>query len=302
MATERKRKESAIIKDIPIEQADVVLLGIPNDMGSSGYLGSADAPERILDALRFCVEERDDYLGMRICDQVNIIERWFAAVRGASPEYMVGVVRNKVNDFLRQKVFVATLGGSHSVSIGAIHSHKNQLGGDFTVVQLDAHLDLRPHDEDFLAGTPDPYAHCCVMRRVHDMKIPFVQAGIRIASDIEMDFLRENDLEKNVFRSGRNDDKCDIIGAISTRKVYLTLDIDVLDKKEIIATGTPENRGWDWNKLYGFLDMLFARKEVIGFDMVEVCPGPDFAQNDGIQACYEAAQLVYWMIGRKFCK
>jgi agmatinase len=299
---ERKRKKSAIIKDIPIKEGVVVLLGIPNDRLSSGYLGSAFAPRMICEQLYFQVEELVKFSGcdggkMRACDRIAIVEKHLA-VEKMLPRTMIKRVIEEVYDLICDGKYVVSLGGSHSISVGSVAAH-HRFHPDMSVVQLDAHFDLRKNDGDFMEGRPDSYAHCTVMRHIHAMNISIIQAGIRIDSDIEMEYIRKHNLERNIFRANLRDDNDDIIDAIRTHEVYLTLDLDVLDSK-LVATGTPENRGWSWEKLYDFLEMLFSRKRVIGFDVVEVCPGPYFSPAFGKQTCYEVAQLIYWMLWQKF--
>jgi agmatinase len=298
----RERKKSAIIKDIPIEQADVVLLGIPNDRHSSGWLGSALAPRLICEQLYYQVEELVKFSGRegdeaRVCDRIAIVERHLA-VEKMMPKTMIKRVMEEVYDLICDGKYVVPLGGSHSISVGAVAAHHRFHPG-MSVIQLDAHLDFRKNDGDFMGGRPDSYAHCTVMRHIHAMNIPIIQAGIRIDSDIELEYIRKHNLERNIFQANLRDDNDDIIDAIRTHEVYLTLDIDVLDSK-LVATGTPENRGWSWEKLYSFMEMLFSRKRVIGFDIVEACPGPDFDRARGVQTCYEVAQLIYWMLWQKF--
>ncbi|MCX6766204.1 MAG: arginase family protein [Candidatus Moranbacteria bacterium] len=298
----RERKRSSIIKNIPVGEADVVLLGVPNDRHSSGWLGSALAPRLICDQLYYQVEELMQFSGRegdeaRVCDQIAIAEKHLA-VEEMLPKTMVKGVMEEAHDLICYGKYVVSLGGSHSVSIGSVAAHHRFHPG-MSVVQLDAHLDFRKNDGDFMQGKPDSYAHCTVMRHVHAMNIPIIQAGIRVDSDIELGYIRKNNLERNIFRANLRDDNDDIVEAIRTHEVYLTLDIDVLDSA-LVATGTPENRGWSWGKLYDFLEMLFSRKRVVGFDIIEVCPGPDFDRARGIQTCYEVAQLIYWMLWQKF--
>jgi agmatinase len=259
---ERKRKKSAIIKDIPIEEADLVLLGVPNDKHSSGYLGSALAPQLICEQLYYQVEELMKFSGregdeVRVCDQIAIAEKQMT-MEEMSTKKMISIVADEVNDLIAKGIFVVSLGGSHSISVGSVAAHYRFYPG-MSVVQLDAHLDFRKNDGDFMQGRPDSYAHCTVMRHIHAMNIPIIQAGIRVDSDIELEYIRKHKLERNIFRANLRDDNDDIIDAIRTHEVYLTLDVDVLDSK-LVATGTPENRGWSWEKLYDFLVMLFPEK------------------------------------------
>lgn len=299
----KEMKKSKIIKDVPLREARVILLGAGNDRGSSEFLGSALAPWAICQALHFDIEEYIHPFG-RICDKVGIIEKHLN-IRNLRPRAMVEAVEKKVKYLLERNLFVVTIGGSHSVSIGsirAIEAHKFWSEDKFTVIQLDAHLDLRPDDSDFVSGFPDPYSHCCVMRRVYELQIPFIQVGIRVFSDADVEFLKREDLEKNVFEIRRQDEIYHVINSIPDYNVYLTFDVDILNRDGMPATTIPEPGGWSFEKLNDFLKLLFQKRNVIGFDVVEVCPGKDFSPADRKIAAYNAALLIYQMIGYKFCQ
>jgi agmatinase len=83
---------------------------------------------------------------------------------------------------------------------------------------------------------------------------------------------------------------------LMTERVYLTLDLDVLDPSIMPSTGTPEPGGMDWNLLLSYLKKVFQSKTVVGFDLVELAPiaglkAPDFL----------VAKLYYKLLSYKFC-
>ena len=79
--------------------------------------------------------------------------------------------------------------------------------------------------------------------------------------------------------------------------VYLTIDLDALDPSIMPAVGTPQPGGFDWHTLLTFLKKLAARKNVVGFDVMEFMPIPGMHAPD-----FTAAKLTYKLIGAFFCK
>jgi agmatinase len=70
--------------------------------------------------------------------------------------------------------------------------------------------------------------------------------------------------------------------------VYITFDLDGFDSSLMPSTGTPEPGGLDWNQAMALLKRVAAKRRIIGFDVVELCPNPANRAPD-----YLAAKLVY---------
>jgi len=182
---------------------------------------------------------------------------------------------------------VCTLGGDHSVSIGAIRAFYNTFG-PMNIVQFDAHLDLR---ESYQGSR---YSHACVMRRVWDLG-RVIQVGIRSFSREELDFLQKEGrrpiLAKEIHQDQGSCVKRLVKSLDPGLPTYVTLDLDVLDPSIMPGVGTPEPGGMDW---YGILDFIRAiprTTRVIGFDCVELSPVPGMNISE-----YTAARLVYKFI------
>lgn len=205
---------------------------------------------------------------------------------GDDPQIMVRRVKERIMHWLDEEKFVVTLGGEHSVSIGAIMAH-HQHQPDMSVLQLDAHTDLRPEYE----GTP--YNHACVMARAREL-CPVTQVGIRSMDQTELEYTEPGRI---FFQEQiRNQDHwMDRVLDTLMEKVYITLDLDVLDPSVMPSTGTPEPGGMGWYTLLALLRRVAEEKEIIGFDVVELCPdehnrAPDFL----------AAKLIYKTISYRF--
>lgn len=204
----------------------------------------------------------------------------------SSPEQMFTHTYEQTKKLLDTDKFLTFFGGEHSISIGVIKAFYEKYD-NLTVLQLDAHADLRPSYE----GTD--YNHACA---VYDSSkhTNLIQVGIRsmdIAEKANMNY------DKVYFgddiRSGS--DWVDASIAQMTDDVYITLDLDVFDSSIMPATGTPEPNGMTWHEIMTYLRRVFTEKNVVGFDIVELAP---IAGMHSPQ--YLVAKLYYKMLSYKF--
>jgi len=203
-----------------------------------------------------------------------------------SPEDVLKAVRQRVQDHIESSRFVVVIGGEHSISIGAIEAHVAKYG-QITVLQLDAHCDLR----DEYNGSK--YNHACTMARVREL-CPILQVGIRSMDAGEKEFIDEQKVffAKDIYS---HNDWVEKVNRRLSDKVYITIDLDVFDPSIMPSTGTPEPGGLLWFDVLTLLKTVFDNKEVVGFDVVELCPdernkAPDFM----------AAKLIYKLLSYKF--
>jgi agmatinase len=189
-------------------------------------------------------------------------------------------------------VLPVLLGGEHTVSLGALRALK-KLHGHFGIIQFDAHADLR----DTYGGTP--YSHACVMRRaVEDLGLALFQIGVRSLSREEHIFrerlpvprLDARDLDDDT--RPRPENSGPLLPASFPDKVYLTVDVDVLDASLMPATGTPEPGGLFWRRTLDLAERALAGRICLGFDVVELSPVPGMHAPD-----YTAARLVHELMG-----
>lgn len=261
------------------EQAKVVLLPVPYD-GTSTFIKGADkAPQAIIDASDsielYDIEEDTEIYTHGIHTAKPVLEH-------ISPEKMTQAVYERVKTYLNAGKLVGVLGGEHSVSLGAIKATAGKYP-DVTVLQLDAHADLRDKYND------SPYNHACVMRRVQEMA-KVVQVGIRNVCIEEKPFI----VPENTFYAHeiRHSDvwmqhAIDKLG----ENVYLTLDLDVFDPSILPSTGTPLPGGMTWWQVLDFISMVNQQRNIVGFDVVELCPNPADKSSDVL-----AAVLIYKII------
>lgn len=261
----------------------VVVLPVPYDSTTDWRCGTRDGPMAIIDASRY-LELYDHELERDICEVgIHTLPELQPSMKG--PEETVQRVHEAARGMLAENRFAVMLGGEHSLTVGMVRASKEVFPG-LSVLQLDAHGDLR--DEYEGSG----YSHACAMRRVME-HCPVVQAGIRSLSREEHGFIQQHDLRP--FFAGEEPLDRRTVEEIASRlseEVYITIDLDVFDPSVMSAVGTPEPGGMGWHEALRLLRHVAERKHVVGFDVVELCPG------GGPPSCaFLAAKLVYKLIG-----
>ncbi len=199
---------------------------------------------------------------------------------------MIDAVNGTAEYYLENNKFVVVIGGEHSVSIGSIKAHSKHFQ-NLTVLQLDAHADLR----DEYNGSK--YNHACVMARTKEL-CPIVQVGIR-----SMDSSEKESMDKTgVFFAKDIHNKTDWIKKVVSKlseNVYITIDLDVFDPSIMPSTGTPEPGGLLWYDVLELLKTVSENKNIVGFDVVELCPDDRNTAPD-----FMAAKLIYKLLSYKF--
>ena len=268
-----------------LEHARYVLLPVPYDGTSTFVKGADKGPQAILDASD-SLELYDVQYQIEACNAgIHTDQHTYDL---SSPDNMVQSVYQRVKHFMEMQKFSILLGGEHSVSVGAIKAMSEQYE-DLTVLQIDAHADLRDEYHDSI------YNHACVMRHAQDYA-RVVQVGIRNVCTEEM----HNLVPENVFYAHdiyNTEEWMDRAVERLTQNVYVTFDLDGLDPSILPATGTPLPGGLQWYPTLRFLDKVFRQRNVVGFDVVELCPQPDNKVSDVL-----AATLVYKMINMQEVK
>ncbi len=254
------------------------MLLVPYDATSTWQKGADRGPEAIVDAS--CHVE--------LYDLETDCEAYTAGVSTnrprldfSSPQAMVQSVRRQVSAILERRAVPIVVGGEHSVSIGAVQAAAVRFP-DVTVLQLDAHADLRNEYNN------SPLNHACIMARIKEV-CPIVQVGIRSMDRSELPLI---DAERFFPAHSINDNSAWMEKALDqlTPNVYITIDLDVFDPGIMPATGTPEPGGLSWYPVLSFLRRVVSGKNLVGFDVVELCPG------DNPHPAFLAAKLIYKII------
>lgn len=270
--------------------ARVVILPIPFEATTTYRRGCENGPAAILEASQQ-VEYYDEELEREMWEVGIYTHEAIADTRNGSvsSEAMLQVTQATTAKLIADGKFVIGLGGEHSITTGLVEAYRQANPDElFTVVQIDAHGDLRHEYEGSI------HNHACIMRRVVDMGLPTLQIGIRSICREEADLIKEKQLA--VFRAREIAMQPDwmerAIAAIKTPKVFFTIDLDGIDPTLIPGVGTPEPGGLNWYSLTTFLRRVFETHEVIGCDVMELAP-----LGESVVSEFTAAKLVYKLIG-----
>ncbi len=273
-----------------LDGARAYLLPVPYEATTSWGDGTRDGPRAILEASRY-VELWDQELEQ---DTSRVGFHTFPALEltreGPGPameelEAAYGTLRDT-----HPRHFPVMLGGEHSISAPAIRAVAAREGRRLSVLQMDAHADLRASYE----GTP--FSHASAMYRVLDVA-DVVGVGIRGISQEEVGVAREHDGVTLVYADEMWEDDGWMDRALEALSdpVYLTFDVDYFDPSLVPSTGTPEPGGGDWYRTLRFLRRVFREREVRAMDVVELAPVPGLPAPD-----FLVAKLIYKLLGYRF--
>jgi len=267
-------------------RAAAVILPVPYESTTSYGGGTRAGPGAIVEASRY-IELYDQELDCEAGALLGIhtLPALELTRAGATPAMReLHDAYAKVADVCGDR-FLMMLGGEHSVSSPAILAQAERRPERISVLQLDAHADLRAEYE----GTP--HSHACVMHTVHD-RVRIVQAGIRSLTAEERALQRRKRMTVVFGHELESPDWEDRVLEALGPDVYLTIDVDYFDPAIMPSTGTPEPGGGQWSPTIRLLDRLFRERRVVGADVVELAPLPGIVAPD-----FLAAKLVYKLIG-----
>jgi agmatinase len=261
----------------------IIIVPVPYDETSTWMKGADKGPDAIMEAsvnLEFYDIETDSEAHLfGIHTMEPIIEK-------KSPEALVDAVYNRVIFLLNQEKFPVIVGGNHTVSIGSARAFSEHFK-NLSILQLDAHSDLRQEYEG------SSFNHACATARMREFA-PVLQVGIRSMSREEAS---DADWERIFPAHELYVDKTKYQKAIDmlTENVYITIDLDVFDPSLIPSTGTPEPGGPGYFEIMNFLKEVIWKRNVVGFDVVELCPTPANKAPD-----FVAAKIIYQLLSYKF--
>jgi len=267
--------------------SETLILPVPFDRTTSYVKGTSEGPTELLKASAQ-VELWDEELGV----DIHGLGLFTLDDLDLSPAPTMDAAMTKLQEtacgLFETGKFIVMLGGEHSITSPVVAAAAARYRG-LSVLQIDAHADLRGSYDG------ERHSHACAMRRTLD-HAPIVQVGIRNISAEEVVVLPG--LKTKIFYDWNMRDDPQwmerVVDALSDT-VYITIDLDGLEPGLMPAVGTPEPGGLSWRELTRLLRLTFERRQVIGADVVELCPLPGIASPNFI-----AAKLVYKLVTYRF--
>lgn len=321
---------------LPSTEADsrLIILPIPWEVTVSYAAGTARAPEHIFKASLqvdlFDPEYKDAWkegFYMRDCDKKVLMKSDYLRKEAelyinyiaegedvndnkfmcktlkevnAGGHFLNDWVYEQTKDLLNDGKLVALLGGDHSTPLGYFKAIAEK-HGEFGILQIDAHCDLRVAYENF------KYSHASVMYNALE-EIPqlkkLVQVGIRDYCEEEWDYIENNkeriatffdkDIKERQFEGATWQTITDDIVKNLPQKVFISFDIDGLDPKLCPHTGTPVQGGFETEQVfYLFKKVLQSGRELVGFDLNEVGVSQDeWDENVGARCLFKLCSML----------
>ena len=267
------------------EEAKYVIVGVPFDLTSTYRSGSKFAPLAIRDSSQN-IECYSFRTGVSI-EEIRIHDLGDLHV-AADVELTLGRLALVAQDLFDDEKIPVFIGGEHTITLGIMRS----LNPKVAVVSFDAHLDLR---DNYLGLS---VSHTTFLRRINEDVKPckILEVGTRAVCREELDYAKETGIDYITANQIRKDGINKTVEAIKSvlsgcEKVYITVDMDVLDPAYVPAVPNPEPEGLDTSTLLDLLEAVCDHR-VVGFDVVEVAPHYD----NGVTST-QATKVVFEMLG-----
>ncbi len=268
--------------------ARVVVIPVPFEKHTSGLHGTDQAPAAIIEASDI-IETFDEQRGLEL-GTLGVATLAPMELDGLSSQQVLDKCRESVASTVKDGKFPVVLGGEHTITAGCVQGVVEALGEKVTLVQIDAHSDLRSQ----YLGTP--YSHACAMRLSLPYVSKLVQIGIRAICEEEWAFVSElgDKVSRNVAGVGPFSNVLEQLEALRG-PVYLTVDMDGLDPSLVPGVGTPEPGGLSWDQTVDVVRAICRNATLVGADIVELMPIAGQKHSEVV-----AAKLLWRILSYRF--
>ena len=268
------------------KQAKVLIIPVPYDATTTYIPGTREGAAAILRASQQ-LELFDEETSLEVF-RIGISTLEPIEVEVSSPRAMVAKIRSVGEDTIAAGLFPLMLGGEHLLSLGMIQALAGEVD-DLSILQLDAHADLRKTYQGA------EYSNACVMRLASSYA-KLVPVGIRSLSLEEHLWAEERQLPIFYAADIHNREAWqeEVVEQLRPQ-VYISIDLDVFDPAIMPAVGTPEPGGLCWYEVLELLRFVCQVRQVVGADIMELCPQPGNIAPD-----FFAAKLAYKLLSYRF--
>ena len=265
----------------PLAEASYAVLGVPFDITSTYRTGARFAPlairEASLNIETYSLRSKTDI------EDINLHDLGDLHVTGDTAETLKRLQQVE-QELLASEKIPTIIGGEHTITLGAAQA----IGKNFAVLDFDAHLDLR--DEYMNLRT----SHTTFMRRLNEQAKPsrIIELGTRAVCKEELDYAKKAGIKFITTHQIRKEGVEWTVEKVSkllsnVKRIYLTVDMDVLDPAFVPGVQNPEPDGLCAHVFYDLLSGVIDER-IVAFDVVEVTPPYD----NGVTSI-QAAKTVF---------
>ncbi len=268
--------------------ADVFVVGLPYDLGTSGRSGTRSGPGGIRQAsanLRW--EERRWPWDFCVFDRIRVADYGDIEFATGNHEHLFAQVDEIYSGLLQAGKTMLSLGGDHFVTLPLLRAHHKH-HGKLAMIHFDAHTDTYAEEEAV-------YNHGSMF--YHAPREGLVDADHSIQVGIRTVYTESRHEFEVISAAVANDLGADeIVERIRARvgdlPCYLTFDIDCLDPAYAPGTGTPVAGGLTTDRALKIIRGLVG-VNLVGMDLVEVAPSYDHAQITSLAGATLALEMLY---------
>ncbi|MCG7915557.1 MAG: agmatinase [Candidatus Thiodiazotropha weberae] len=282
------------LPNAPVESADILILPVPYERTVTYQGGTGQGPAAILDAssqLEFYEEDAGWCPSRHLKSTVLPSVCLDAATESEFHQQLFQTVQ----ELPRENLLIA-LGGEHSITPELVYARMPEGG---TIVQIDAHADLRPSYHGSV------YNHACPMYRLWQKGYSLLQIGIRSLHESEAELIDKQSritsyFDRQLLQSEVWQELLERLASLQG-PVWLTIDLDGFDPGLISGVGTPQPGGLGWHQGVTILQTLLSNPsvELAGMDIVELVPEANRV-SDMLAAKLLQKGISFWGISRGF--
>ncbi|MDH3764008.1 MAG: agmatinase [Gammaproteobacteria bacterium] len=270
------------------DEADVFVIGLPYDLGTSGRSGTRSGPAGIRNAsanLRW--EEKRWPWDFNVFDRLRVADYGDLEFPTGNHEALFEAVDSHYGNLLAAGKTVLSFGGDHFITLPLLRAHHRQFG-KLAMIHFDAHTDTYREDES-------NYSHGSMF--YHAPREGLIDADKSIQIGIRTEYTESRHDFEVISAAAANDLSAEVIVERIRQRVgdspcYLTFDIDCLDPAYAPGTGTPVAGGLTSDRALKIIRGLQGLN-LIGMDLVEVAPSYDHAEITSLAGATLGLEMLY---------
>ena len=269
------------------DEADVFVIGLPYDLGTSGRSGTRGGPGGIRKAsanLRW--EEKRWPWDFNLFERIRVADYGDLEFPTGNHDALFAEVESRYGELLAAGKTVLSFGGDHFVTLPLLRAHHKQFG-KLAMIHFDAHTDTYKED--------DSYSHGSMF--YHAPREGLIDADKSIQVGIRTEYTQATHEFEVISAAVANDLSTEAIVERIRQRVgdspcYLTFDIDCLDPSYAPGTGTPVVGGLTTDRALKIIRGLQGIN-IIGMDLVEVAPSYDHAEITSLAGATLGLEMLY---------
>jgi agmatinase len=275
------------------DEADVFVIGLPYDLGTSGRSGTRGGPGGIRKAsanLRW--EEKRWPWDFNVFERIRVADYGDLEFPTGNHDALFAEIESRYGELLAAGKTILSFGGDHFVTLPLLRAHHKQFG-KLAMIHFDAHTDTYKED--------DSYSHGCMF--YHAPREGIIDADKSIQIGIRTEYTQATHEFEVINAAVANDLSTEAIVERIRQRVgdspcYLTFDIDCLDPSYAPGTGTPVVGGLTTDRTLKIIRGLQGIN-LVGMDLVEVAPSYDHAEITSLAGATLGLEMLYTLAANR---